>query len=284
MRANVFRQEWRSLLAEQSIQVIAALMAVLIGWPIYNGATWVRFQEKTLAAAANDQQERLHQLRQNLSDIEAGRVEPKGFLDPRSPASIGNATGVPFVVMPPAPLSAFSIGQSDVYPYYFKLGLRSKQTVLNSDEIENPLNLLSGRFDLAFVIVYLFPLLILSLTYNLISEEKENATLALALSQPIRLSTLIAQKTLFRGLFLIALCGLVHCNGGSVERGESVAARNSLPALRVDRRCSGLRRILVCISSGRERVGKEFSDERSGAGGSVAPVCSADSIIDKRHC
>ena len=107
--------------------------------------------------------------------------------------------------MPPAPLAAFSIGQSDIYPFYFKLGLLSKQTVLSSDEIENPLNLLAGHFDLAFTIVYLFPLMVLALTYNLVSEEKENQTLALSLSQPVRLSALVAQKVLFRASLLLAL-------------------------------------------------------------------------------
>jgi ABC-2 type transport system permease protein len=65
--------------------------------------------------------------------------------------------------------------------------------------------LLSGRFDLAFVILYLYPLLILSLGYNLVSGEKEAGTLALTLSQPVALRTLVAGKVAMRFAFVLAL-------------------------------------------------------------------------------
>jgi ABC-2 type transport system permease protein len=64
--------------------------------------------------------------------------------------------------MRPAATGALAIGQSDLYPYYFKISTNSKETFANNDEIENPVHLLAGRFDLAFVIVYLLPLVILA--------------------------------------------------------------------------------------------------------------------------
>ena len=39
-----------------------------------------------------------------------------------------------------------------------------------------------GRFDLAFVTVYLLPLLVLALSYNVLSEEREQGTLARTLA------------------------------------------------------------------------------------------------------
>ncbi len=203
---------------------MAAILALLIGYGIYNGSAWVAFERKTLAETAHDESTRLANLQKDLDDFEAGRKKPRGFLDPRSPAAIGATSGVPYAGMPPAPLAVFSIGQSDIYPYYFKLGLLSKQTVLSNNEIENPLNLLSGRFDVAFTIVYLMPLLILALTYNLVSEEKENQTLAMALSQPVRLSTLMGQKILFRaGLLFVVLVvyslSAAFVSGSLTERG-----------------------------------------------------------------
>src|SRR4030095_593469 len=102
-------------------------------------------------------------------------------------------------------LSALSVGQSDLYPYYFKVSRQSKQTFVTNDEIENPTNLLAGRFDLSFVIIYLLPLLILALSYNLISAEREQGTLAMMMSQPVALRSFVAGKVGLRGIVVLLL-------------------------------------------------------------------------------
>ena len=107
--------------------------------------------------------------------------------------------------MKPAPLAGLAVGQSDLLPYYFKVTTDSRETVTAATEIENPHRLLAGRFDLAFVITYLYPLLILALAYSLLSGEREQGTLALALSQPVALSTLAAIKVGVRSALLLAL-------------------------------------------------------------------------------
>ncbi len=205
MTRTVALHEWRLLKADRTLAAVILLMAALVGYSLYNGSSWVKFQQETLAAAEAEQVERIQKLRTDLEDFEAGRREPKGFQDPRSAASIGGATAAPYLAMPPAPLASLAIGQSDLYPYYFKLNLRSKQAILANDEIENPTNLLAGRFDLAFVLIYLFPLLILALGYNLLSGEREQGTLPLAMSQPITLAQIVSGKILTRGGLLLGL-------------------------------------------------------------------------------
>jgi len=132
--------------------------------------------------------------------------------------------------MPPAPLAALAVGQSDLLPYYYKISLRSRDTLLGNDEIENPVHLLSGRFDLAFVILYLYPLVILALSYNLISGEKEDGTLAITLSQPVGLRALALGKIGFRGLFVLALATLLSF-AGALLSGVNLAAEGVLPRL-----------------------------------------------------
>ncbi len=205
MTSSVIRHEWRLLQADRTLLAVVLLLAAIVGYSLYNGSSWVHFQRETLAAANAEQSERLSQLRQDLDDFEAGRKEPKGFQDPRSAAAIGGTTAAPYLAMPPAPLATMAVGQSDLYPYYFKLNLRSKQAILANDEIENPTNLLAGRFDLSFVLIYLFPLLILALGYNLIAAEREQGTLVLALSQPLTLNQLTTGKVLLRGGVLLGL-------------------------------------------------------------------------------
>ncbi len=205
MIATIARQEWRLLKADRALAAVVALMALLVGYSLYNGSAWVAFQKQTLRAADREQGSRLTKLITNLRGIEDGRIQPKGSQDPRSAGSIGGTTAAPYLAMPPAPLATLAIGQSDLYPYYFKLNLRSKQAILANDEIENPTNLLAGRFDLAFVLVYLFPLVVLALGYNMISAEREQGTLALALSQPVTIRELVTGKIVLRGALLLAL-------------------------------------------------------------------------------
>ncbi|MCU1325598.1 MAG: hypothetical protein JWN34_968, partial [Bryobacterales bacterium] len=135
------------------------------------------------------------------------------FADPRQPQSLGRNMGLRYAVMPPHALGSLAIGQSDLYPYYFKVSTNSRQTFLNSDEIENPVHLLAGRFDLAFVILYLFPLVILAFTYNLISSEKEAGILALTLSQPVTLRRVVLSKVALRATFVIVLAALLTVAG-----------------------------------------------------------------------
>ncbi len=101
----------------------------------------MRFQQTTLQAAT--------------AGIEAGTRQPGKWTDPRSPAVVSGARGARYAVMPPTTLAALSVGQSDLYPYYFQVSRNSKQTFVNNAEIENPTNLLTGKFDLAFVMIYL---------------------------------------------------------------------------------------------------------------------------------
>ncbi len=225
MIASILRHEWKDLTSDRGLWIVTAAFALLTVYGVCNGANWVRFEKRTLASAAQEQAERKTRLKTDLGDFEAGRKRPEGFLDPQGAASIGGVSGVPYLTLPPAPLASFSIGQSDLYPYYLKAGLRSRQLSVVSDEVENPSNLLSGRFDLAFVIVFLYPLLILALSYDLISSEKERGTLALALSQPVSLRILVLGKLAIRAAWLLACAMLFAALAGSIAGVELSASR-----------------------------------------------------------
>jgi len=190
MLARIIQHDWRNLKADRTIWAVAAILLVAIGYGVFNGAQWVRFQRATLEQANTEERER----------FEALSSGPAVAAD-----TVGRRSGLRYAVLPPGPLAALTVGQSDLYPYYFKVSTASKDTFLNNDEIENPVHLLSGRFDAAFVIVYLFPLVILALSYNLISAEREAGTLVLALSQPVSLRRLVMGKVLLRFSVVAAL-------------------------------------------------------------------------------
>ena len=91
-------------------------------------------------------------------------------------------------VVPPAPLGALAVGQSDVYPGYLKVTARNLDAVVTGDQIEHPLAVASGHFDAAFVVLFLYPLLIFAVSFDLTATERDRGTLRMVLAQPVRLA------------------------------------------------------------------------------------------------
>jgi ABC-2 type transport system permease protein len=202
MLTRIMKHEWRNLAADRAVWLMLGLFVLLIGYGIYNGASRaVRVRESGREMMQGGKKE-LSRLKAQLIEKTNQEKVHAGGRDATDPFSIEGQ----FAVLPPAPLAALSVGQSDVMPGYRSVSVNTQQrTVSDKYGFENPLNLLAGRFDLSFVMVYLFPLLVLSLSYNLLSAEREQGTLALLLSQPIRLSKFVLGKIYLRALVIFAL-------------------------------------------------------------------------------
>lgn len=225
---KIAKHEWRILIADRSLWLLAGLFAALIIYGVFNGAAWAKFQTRTVQKVIADENEKLAAQKNEIADIEAGRSRARLYRDPRDAAFMGGifGGGGRFVSMPPAPLAAFAVGQSDLFPYYFKVNVGGKQTFTNNDEIENPHNLLTGSFDLAFVIVYLFPLIILALSFNLLSQEKEQGTLALTLSQPLDIRSLVFGKVAVRFVSIV-VSAIAFALLGAVLSGVDLSAEGA---------------------------------------------------------
>lgn len=213
---TILLHEWRQLRTDRMAIACVGLLLGFLLFALANGRIHQERQQQTLAATAKEESERLGKLKAQLLRLETGQGSAAGFLDPRSGTAIGNTSGARYMSLPPAPLGTLSIGLGDLHPYFYKLSLRSKSVALSNEELENPLNLLSGPFDLAFGIVILLPLFLIALNYNVLSAEREQGTLALILSQPVDLRALVMGKVLVRGGTLVASAIAVTLLGGLI--------------------------------------------------------------------
>ena len=203
---TVLRNEWRLLMADRALRIVLGLFAVLLVYALANGVVWMRFQERTVEAVQAANAERVRGLEQQLADIAGGAEPASRFADPRSPNVLGGPRGSRTVVLEPGPLTALAVGQSDLLPYYYDVNIYTNESSFHQNgEVENPLNLMVGRFDLAFVVIYLLPLLVLALSFNVLSEEREQGTLALTLSQPVSARSVVAAKLAFRALVVVGM-------------------------------------------------------------------------------
>ena len=107
------------------------------------------------------------------------------------------------------PINSLSIGQRDVNPSIQSVTIRGLEAQKYDSELNNPSNLLAGNIDFSFVLLYLFPLLIIAFSYNIISEEKESGTWKIVATQSPNTFLYILKLFYVRILILIGLLTLI---------------------------------------------------------------------------
>jgi ABC-2 type transport system permease protein len=80
-------------------------------------------------------------------------------------------------------ITALSIGHRDVNPSIMNVTIRNLEEQKYNTDLINPMYQLLGNMDFSFVLIYLFPLVIIAFCFNLMSEEKEAGTWNLLRSQ-----------------------------------------------------------------------------------------------------
>ncbi|RED22575.1 ABC-2 type transport system permease protein [Flavobacterium cutihirudinis] len=107
------------------------------------------------------------------------------------------------------PINSLAIGQRDVNPSIQSVTIRGLEGQKYDSELNNPSNLLAGNIDFSFVLLYLFPLLIIAFSYNIISEEKESGTWKIVATQSSNTFLYILKLFYIRILCLIVLLTFV---------------------------------------------------------------------------
>ncbi|CAD0001287.1 DUF3526 domain-containing protein [Flavobacterium chungangense] len=103
------------------------------------------------------------------------------------------------------PINSLAIGQRDVNSSIQSVTIRGLEGQKYDSELNNPNNLMLGNIDFSFVLIYLFPLLIIAFTYNVISEEKESGTWKIVATQSDNTFLYILKLFYIRILSLMAL-------------------------------------------------------------------------------
>lgn len=205
----VVRHELRTLLADRSLALVCGLLMLMIGYAFYNGLAETGSRDRAVAAVLASERQTAKANIESLRQINATGHVNGPFSNPANPANIGGGGAGRYAVIPTTALAPVSIGQADMIPNYYAIGYRSKVSFMYDSEIENPWNLLNGHFDLAFLMVFLVPLLIFSLSYNMLSGEREQGTLKMLMSQPLDLLTLLSAKILTRAAFIIVVAAIL---------------------------------------------------------------------------
>ncbi|KQC29205.1 DUF3526 domain-containing protein [Flagellimonas eckloniae] len=204
-----FLYEFKLLLRSGWMQILSLLLLGLFCFATINGNQKVLKRKQDIHSAKVEVKESDANMLSLLDSVENGmEVSASRWTIPSSPTAVGNYH--PRVAaMDPQPLSFVSTGQSDLFTHYVKPTMAGDDFTLNFTEIISPVQQLFGSFDLAFVIVYLLPLIIIAFSYNILSAERESGSLRLLASQPISIHTWVLQKISLRFLLTLILTVII---------------------------------------------------------------------------
>lgn len=196
--------EWRLLRRDRGLWILLITIALLGAYAAATGASFVKERERAVATLRDDERQRGDSLQRLLERFEAGDTSVARIANSlRNPAVAGRGAVVRYSILPPGPLASLAVGQGDVQPFWAAVSTRTKQTFFVNDEIENPVHLLAGRLDIGFLILVIYPLCILALTFDVVAGERERGTLALLLSQPVDPRRVLTAKIALRAMLAL---------------------------------------------------------------------------------
>ncbi|WP_145860565.1 DUF3526 domain-containing protein [Pedobacter suwonensis] len=191
MKKNRYQLEFK-LFFRSSSSWIGIFVLLITGFAgLYFGKTFIARQEAVIEKAA------ILQKKNTLKNIEHFG-DDIGLLFFHNKFTLANA---------PDNWAAFANGQRDINPYLISVTMLGLEGQLYDTDINNPVSLLLGNMDLSFVFIFLFPLVIIAFTYNLLSEQKESGIWSLLRAQTNQSFQVIWQKFLVRVavIFSVAL-------------------------------------------------------------------------------
>lgn len=205
-------QYW--LFVKQKTNIVLLLIFFIAGaYGLYQGYVFKNKQTATIAAF---KKEKIDKLNTYLKGFEADTTKPEGK---EAYSAVSSPLASNWNILLPAfktPVSTaiFSIGQGDVFPYYYTVKVESFfMQLFKQAEIANSLRSLSGHFDISFWIIYLLPLLIILLCFNTLAAELGNGNWRLINSQGITARRWLSSKFLLTGLFIEILVIAIFISG-----------------------------------------------------------------------
>lgn len=187
--STFLRLELKNLFGGKAVVAAIACIVLASGYAVFHGRTVVEKQKEIIA---------------QLPEFEAEHFKKQYELNK---ADLGNLLYYlkHGTVHLPTSWSGFSIGQRDVNPFDVKVTMLTLEGQLYNSELSNPTNLLYGNLDLAFVIVFLFPLVIIAFCHDLVSAERENGVWDLLRAQPTSIRLIVGWRLLIRFVIVLFL-------------------------------------------------------------------------------
>lgn len=208
----VLRFECVLLLRDRAFLGLAFVLLVATIIALFAGVRWYHFQQSAVASTLeSDLAQQQDAAREGREILSGERQPPRGWWS--NPADVrGYAYYLLQVhaIKPPEPLTALSVGLSDVLPYYLRVGPGRQDKFQTAYEAEHPRRLLVGRFDASFVVIFVLPLLLIAAGFNALAMEREAGRLPSLALHGVSPRRLVVLRILLRaGILALLLLGTI---------------------------------------------------------------------------
>ncbi|WP_420572887.1 DUF3526 domain-containing protein [Kordia sp.] len=112
-------------------------------------------------------------------------------------------------VNPLDPLAGISMGQSDLNTHIQNVKILNLEGQKYDTDLVNPMRLQVGNLDISFLIIFLFPLVIIALSFNVLSEEMEKGTWKMITTQGISSFKFLLKKLSIRIGFIYIILSVL---------------------------------------------------------------------------
>ena len=201
MISKIIQLEWRNLTSNRWLQISFLLLSGLILVATLNRSYHHEMYQTKADEVRQTQSVEFQNFVADHDSVTAGLKEiDNQRINPIFPFSI-EVRLTPQAVFEPTGLALLAVGQSDIHAGIFPV--RTFSDPINKASVfYNPSTDLFGSFDFSFVLVFLIPLIVIAFSYNILSEERENCTLQMVMSQPVSLMAFLVSRLLFRFMIL----------------------------------------------------------------------------------
>ncbi len=198
----IFLYEWKHF-TRSPYKIIALILFIVASiYGLYKGET---LYHKQSAEVEKIEQKVKEERQKQITAYRAGKLVPEDRprIDMSTPLWAIEFSWV-YHYKSPSPAMVYSIGQSEQYGFYKKITRwASPYDADLAEEIANPERLQTGTLDFTFALLYLSPLLLLVLLYNIQSVETEQGFIPLIKVQSASKNAWLLSRILFYILLLL---------------------------------------------------------------------------------
>lgn len=208
MNLLIWSCEFKNIMREKLMPVLLVIIFLFTSFAFYNGYQWTAKQNQVIGEAQIEQQQSVEQAytrleKRKIADNEKNPEKVNWWEDVTDLRGYAFYLMTNYAVKPPLASAPIAVGQSDIFPYIFPIQVTNKQGYIHKYEYLHPLLLSLGKFDLAFFIIYILPLLLIAINYNALALEKHSGQLRLQMLQGISPQRLLFNQLLVRSLVIL---------------------------------------------------------------------------------
>jgi ABC-2 type transport system permease protein len=227
MRRAIIVREWTALrgLAGAGLAVWMALIVIALA----GGTERARRHDEAVARYVGTEDAQLAHYRTRAAAIETVRAggrateltlhENEFDWGPTQALYVAAWLPVKVVAFSP-PRAALAVGESDLHTQAYEIPIWDRAPRPIVEPTNSPVSAASWRLDLAFLFIYVLPLLLLALSFDLTSYERDEGLIPLVLAQPVSFRTWLFLKLSVRaGVGLLAIVLATSAAWIALDRG-----------------------------------------------------------------